>query len=805
MKKSVNFTLLFLFYNPLFAQMQISGTVQDPEGQPLSYANVLLLSVLDSSLVKGAVSEHNGGFSVEELENKAYLLSISLVGYQSYIQKLPGSSQAVVQLPPTILQEMEEELEEITVTAKKPLYEKQIDRMVVNVQESITAAGNTVLEVLSRSPGVFINQQQYSISLNGREGIMVMINNTLSRMPMETVLQLLEGMSAANVEKIELITQPPAHLDAEGGGGIIHIVMKENTDLGTNANFGLTAGMKRREVLGANFNINHRTKGYSLFADYSVLHFRNLALWSNDFNGLSQTGEGYRFHANMDRRPISQTHQFRTGIEKNIGKNTEVAAVFNYINKYTHFKGEGNSVLRSGDSTVWGDINYSESRYVQTPGAHAHLVQRLSSKHSFRIDYDWLFNQLESPSTYDNTHYISPQNSTVDFIMEIESITSMNFHIAALDYTFQPFTNLNLKTGIKKSWMNFENSVQSYSGQNGIRLPDPMVSISALMKEDVSAAYISGDWNVSDFMQVKGGLRYEHTITDIRSAAGEQYVYRNFGNFFPNLLFQNKISKNMDFILGYSRRINRPNLNNLVPVVLMINSNTHFFGNPELLPAIMDNFKVDIKYNRVALSLEHSTVKNAIAPFQPRYDPEKELLIMHPENLAFLHTTGLFLTAPWIIADYWDLQATMQLLRRQFQTSHLEANQSHTLYDLHLNLVNTFELGRGYAAEVSGIYNSRKNWGMWIFRPQGSLNMGLQKKMKEDRGTFRFSITDLLNTTNYLIYADFQQPTLHTSVDYFVKGRTITLNYSRPFGNKRLKAVKIESSSEEDRKRMVVD
>lgn len=94
---------------------------------------------------------------------------------------------------------------------------------------------------------------------------------------------------------------------------------------------------------------------------------------------------------------------------------------------------------------------------------------------------------------------------------------------------------------------------------------------------------------------------------------------------------------------------------------------------------------------------------------------------------------------------------------------------------------------------------------MWIFRPQGSLNLGLQKKLKEDRGTFRFSIIDLLNTTNYLIYADFQQPPLHTSWDYFIKGRTITLNYSRPFGNKRLKAVKIESSSEEDRRRMVVD
>ena len=454
---------------------------------------------------------------------------------------------------------------------------------------------------------------------------------------------------------------------------------------------------------------------------------------------------------------------------------------------------------------ILADIRTRELRYIYNTGAHAHFSHRFHPKHSIRLDYDWVNLQFDNPSTYDNTHYIPQLDSSFDFVMDIESFTSMNFHITALDYTYQPSSNLNLKTGIKKSWMNFENSVQSYSGQSGIRLPDPTVSISALMKEDVSAAYISGDWNISDYMQIKGGLRYEHTRTDIRSAEGEQYVYRNFGNFFPNLLFQSKLNDKMDLDLGYSRRINRPTLNNLVPVVLMINSNTHFFGNPELLPAIMDSFKADITYNRVSLSLEHSSVRNAIAPFQPRYDPQKELIIMHPENLAFLHTTGLFFTAPWIITDNWDLQTTMQPLRHQFQTSHLEVNQLHTLYDLHLNLVNTFELGKGYAAEVSGIYNSRKNWGMWIFRPQGSLNIGLQKKLKEDRGTIRFSVNDLLNTQNILVYADFLQLPLHTSMDYFLRMRTITLNYSRPFGNKRLKAVKIESSSEADRRRMSVD
>ncbi|MEX2567216.1 MAG: carboxypeptidase-like regulatory domain-containing protein [Cyclobacteriaceae bacterium] len=207
-----HFFLLFLCFELpalLCAQNQISGTVQNVNGTPLPFANVLLLSDKDSSLVKGAVSETKGNFYFNQVPPNKYLISITSVGFHSYLDRIKMPLDEQFMLPPAILKELEEELEEVTVTAQKPLYEKQTDRMVVNVQESITAAGSSVLEVLSRSPGVLVNQQQYNITLNGREGVMVMVNNTLTRMPMESVMQMLEGMSAANVEKIELISQPP--------------------------------------------------------------------------------------------------------------------------------------------------------------------------------------------------------------------------------------------------------------------------------------------------------------------------------------------------------------------------------------------------------------------------------------------------------------------------------------------------------------------------------------------------------------------------------------------------------------------
>jgi hypothetical protein len=788
----------------LCAQSQITGKVHDINGAPLPFASVLLLSEKDSSLVKGVVSESDGSFYFEQVAANDYLLSITSVGFRRYLERIQVPVGKKLLLPPTVIHELEEELEEITVFAQKPLFEKQIDRMVVNVQESITAAGSSVLEVLSRSPGVLVNKQQNSITLNGRDGVMVMINNTLTRMPMESVMQLLEGMSAANVEKIELISQPPSNLDAEGGGGVIHIVMKENTEQGTNGSFGLSAGMKRGEVLGANVNLSHRENSYSLFAEYAFLQSRNIGLRINGFSSKTPSGVGRSFYADTDRSEFRQSHQFRAGIAKTFLTNTELGAYVNLNRTNTTFSGEGETTFQAGDSLVLGDIWYQEFRSVHNNGTHFHLAHQLDAKHRFRMDYDWVNLQFDNPSTYDNTFH--HKADTTKFVMDLESHTPMNFHIIALDYQFQPSPQWNIKAGVKKTWMNFENNVQSYSDHNDIRKLNPFISLSALMKENISAAYVSGDWNIGDHLLVKAGLRFEHTETDIRllEESRDTTIYRHYGNIFPNLLIHKSLSDKSSVTMGYSKRINRPTLGDLVPVVLLINQNTEFRGNPELLPALIDNYKLDFKFNRASLSLEHNYSKMAIAGFQPQYDQNLDLIIMRPENLRFLQYTGLIFTAPWIISANWDLQPTVQLQRRSFEASHLGENKRFSFFDLNLNLVNTFTMGNGYAAELGGFLQTNRHIGLLLFRPVGSLNLGLQKKLKEDRGTLRLAVTDLLNTDNILADTHFPEIPLHTYLDYYLRNRTITVNYSRPFGNKKLKTVKIESASEEDRKRMVV-
>jgi ACT domain-containing protein len=216
-------------------QTQIKGKIMDVLGEPISYASVLLLSPIDSLLILGAVSSENGHFQLDGVNKNSYLLSVSMVGYNKHFEKLIITTDQVT-IKPITLNESREALEEIVVSAQKPLYEQQMDRLVINVRESVTAGGSSVLQVLQKSPGVMVNRLNNSISLNGKSGVSVMINHKITRLPIDAVVQMLDGLNAANVEKIELITNPAAKFDAEGTAGIIHIIMQENEDLGTNGN-----------------------------------------------------------------------------------------------------------------------------------------------------------------------------------------------------------------------------------------------------------------------------------------------------------------------------------------------------------------------------------------------------------------------------------------------------------------------------------------------------------------------------------------------------------------------------------------
>ena len=170
--------LLLSITQPLTSFAQIQGIIHDINNQPISFANVILINQKDSSVVTGIGASDVGTFSITNFNPGKYLIKTSMVGYKTTFSKAfeIKTSNDHIHVTPIIVEEDTKLLSDVTVVAKKPIYEQKIDRMVVNVENSITSAGSTALEILEKSPGVIVNRQEKTLSLGGKEGVMVMIN-----------------------------------------------------------------------------------------------------------------------------------------------------------------------------------------------------------------------------------------------------------------------------------------------------------------------------------------------------------------------------------------------------------------------------------------------------------------------------------------------------------------------------------------------------------------------------------------------------------------------------------------------------
>ncbi len=317
----------------LMAQSEIHGTVADAGGKPIKDASVLLLKSSDSSLVKGMVSDAAGKYTFENINKGSYLVSASFSGMPQVYTKVFELTQDNIKknLGTISLESADVQLKSVTVIAKKPLFEQKIDRMVINVANSITSAGSTVLEVLERSPGIIVDRQNNTISMNGKNGIVVMINGRISHMPIEALVQLLSGMNSDNVERIELITTPPANLDAEGNAGYINIVLKKNNSYGTNGSYSLTGGYNKGGALtGASINFNHRNGKVNFYGDYTFLDNRSCQLFSF-YHKVTYQNTVTENNSDAHRHIETFNQNARLGLDYQVSKKTVIGVSDNYL------------------------------------------------------------------------------------------------------------------------------------------------------------------------------------------------------------------------------------------------------------------------------------------------------------------------------------------------------------------------------------------------------------------------------------------------------------------------------------------
>jgi len=250
---------------------QITGVVSDQSDNPLPFATVALYVASDSSMFGGAVTDLDGTFRIEGVASNDYYIKISSVGFKDYYSdnfRIPIES--AYHLGKVQMAEQFLTLDGVTVQAQRMQVEQSMEGSIINVQNSIMSKGSSALQVLERSPGVILDQRNSTLSLNGQSGTLIMINGKPVRMSPAETISFLRGLSADNIEKVELLTNPSAKYDADGTAGIINIVMNKMRDEGTHGSFSASLVHGWGSNPPASTTLHHPTRTTHYYLNYPV-------------------------------------------------------------------------------------------------------------------------------------------------------------------------------------------------------------------------------------------------------------------------------------------------------------------------------------------------------------------------------------------------------------------------------------------------------------------------------------------------------------------------------------------------------
>ncbi len=810
MKRNIiifHLSLVFLCFSQYSAAQtdnaQISGFIFNPDKQPAMYSTVILLNE-DSVLVKGAFSQQDGSFVIEKIAPGKYFVFIRNIEFKHWISDTLLLSKDEKMLLDTInLEYGTNELQEVVISADRSFVETRVDRMVLNLA-NVTNVGGNALEVLERSPGIIINRFSKTISMFGKEGVVVMINGKISRMSQDAVVQMLEGMNVANIERIELIHTPPANFEAEGNAGILNIVLKSNLADGFNGTWSLNGGRGSEYKYGGGINFNYRKGKVNLFGGYDHNYDLLPQVFTN-YRGVNQSQDFIETETRSNRfHTPTRVQNARIGLDLQLSEKTVIGVLGSFFDRNWYMEALNTTTFSKNgfmDSSL--SMPNSEKNHNRSASGNINLNHKFKENHTINMDADFIRYEMNNPSNYainqaDNSGEFIPQ-----YNLRIGKKTPINIGVVTLDYTFKASDKIILETGAKYTLMGFDNDfrVDSMpSGASWIELPD--YSSNSYLDEDILGSYVSISFSPDTKTDIKGGLRYEYTNSNLGSVVQPDIVDRHYGSWFPSLFITRRISDSQNINFSYARRITRPQISQLAPFYIFTDPSTVLTGNSALQPAISDAVRLDYGFRSWRVAVSYSSEEGSMS-WVPVIDPERNRQVNTIKNMNYSKVLNLNLYMPLKITSWWEVINNVFANNTVTSLTLEENNIRSRGISYGFNSSSTFKLPEGFILELTGNYNSPAIWGVINWNATGDIHLGVQKDLGNTWGKLRFNASNLLQTGNW--YGTTRQPDNNLMVDlsFQFTERVFMLTWSNTFGSDKVKAARSrQTGATEERQRL---
>ncbi len=757
MKKTLLLIPVLLCCLPALVQAQnncsVSGSVQDSAQRPIDLATVALRSLPDSAIVKTTLSDSAGTFLVGGLKEGSYFIEVFAMDhaiYQSTAIAL-SATDPVKRIAPILLRRSaNKSLGEVEVTARKALVVHKADRTVVNVDALLSASGGTALDVLAKSPGVQVDQND-AISLRGKQGVTIYINDRPTYMSGTDLANYLKSLPASALDQVELMTNPPANYDAAGNAGIINIKLKRNNVRGFNGTLNLSVNQGQLTRSNNSLNLNYRKNKISAYTNVSYglqNSFTDLDL-NRTYKNPDNTPKTYFEQKSYFRRGGNSVNAV-AGVDYYHSEKTTIGMILTGMGTVSKVVNDNTSSLYDAAHDLDSTIVARNRDDIRSMNGSVNLNYRRNFKkegHNLTVDADYLTFHTRTKQVYRNTGYLPPRVFQSEDTLKGRLPSDIDIYTVKLDHNL-PIKKWMLGMGVKTAFTSTDNLADYTIANEDTSRPDYGKSNHFLYKENINAAYVNLNREFKS-LSLQLGLRMENTISDGHQLGNpikpDSSFKRNYTNLFPTLFasyrFDTQSKHQMSLRAG--RRIDRPYYQDMNPFLFPMDKFTYYTGNPYLKPSFVNIAELSYTYrNSISASFSYS---QSIDNVSETIRIQDGIYYSMSGNLGSKTTATLAVDADFNPTKWLNIhtygEAGNITTKSNFYTGTLNTSGD---YGFIMATVRA-SAGKGWDAEVGGNYRSRLTDAQFVMMDLWGANFTVQKKVNK-KINFRLGMNDIFYT-----------------------------------------------------------
>ena len=753
----------------------VSGRVIDASlNQPLPYVNVIIKTTANQTIT-GGITKDDGTFEIKSIPEGDVVVSIQYIGFKTIAKTVSiGKNGYDIALGDIMLEEDVASLDEVTVVAEVTTIQQKVDRKVINVGKDLTTTGPTASDIMNNIPSVNVDQQTGNISLRGNENVRVMVDGKLSNVP---IAQLLKQIPSTSIKQIELITNPSAKYNPEGMSGIINIILHKNTNIGFNGNINLGLTKEIYAKFNSSIDLNYRNGKFNLYGNYG-----------NNIGKSANYGSIERLDDNSEQLfdffNNNKSHLYKVGLDFYMNDNNTVS-FFTNQNIYDGFGAGTTGVLYPNhplqQQIFDNDIQNLSSQYN---AVFNHKFKKEGEKLDIEADYS-VFSQDEI-ANFNFQNFSFPPNY-IDFVNTDRDQTTIN-----VDYVNPLSEKAKLEIGAEARLFDTKidyastglsvNENQDNIPNNGDEyIPTPQTDFS--YKRDIYSLYATygktfEKWSYQVGLRAESVMEDANAFRTLENSTENTPFENDYFQVYPSVFLTYSPSDKNSYQMSYSRRVDRPGLQQVNPIREWSTPLISSFGNTELQPqftnSIEANYTRKLENGSITGGVFYRLVEDEInrAVFIDRLDINKNILTY--DNFDNTTAFGIELSSNFRPTKWWNFNASFDLYSRKqkgiAETLTAPTNVA-TVDDIILetievdNLVWNFRMFNNFKAtkklnlSVFTMYRGEEKGLQFTRKPMFMVNTGLRYSfLEDDRATFSFNYSDIFNTMKFEFEGDRPTP-----------------------------------------------